>query len=48
MYTFLKAKYLVNREQWSIIQQTVVANLDELMVPNNLVEEQFSNISVAF
>ena len=48
MYTFLKAKYLYNREQWSLIQQTVVADIEELQKENNFVEDRFQNISLAF
>ena len=48
MYTFLKTKYLYNREQWSLIQQIVVAENFELQAPKNFRDETYQNLSIAF
>lgn len=41
MYTFLKSRYMINREKWTLIQQTVVADSDELMQAYNFADEKF-------
>jgi hypothetical protein len=46
LYFALKLKYLIMKEEWSIISQTMVMNPYELMQPLQLGEEKYSNITV--
>ena len=45
-YTFLKGKYMVDKEEWSLIQQTVMATKGDLITPKRLNESEFRNISI--
>ena len=38
---------MMKREDWSLIQQTVVSSLGELQVPRDLKDEAHQNISIA-
>ena len=46
-YTFLKGKYMVDKEEWSLIQQTVMASKQDLALPKNLSNNTYSNITLA-
>jgi hypothetical protein len=46
-YSLLKFKYMFNKEQWSLVQQTLVLTVEELEVANDLNQDQFSNLSIA-
>ena len=35
-YSFIKGKYMIMKEQWWLIQQTVVATEADLMLPKHL------------
>ena len=45
-YAFLKGKYMVDKEEWSLIQQTVMATRADLIKTKDLSEAQYSNISI--
>jgi hypothetical protein len=35
-YGFLKGKYMVDKEEWSLIQQTVMAGKGDLATPKSM------------
>ena len=41
LYTILKGKIMLQKEGWSLIQQTIVASYAELNTPYDLKDEQF-------
>ena len=45
-YTFLKTKYMVDKEEWNLIQQTVMATKNDLQTPKMLNETRYANISI--
>jgi hypothetical protein len=45
-YALLRGKAMIKREDWSLIQQTVVSSLGELQVPRDLKDEAYQNISI--
>ena len=47
LYAILKGKQMIKREEWSLIQQTVVSSVDELSFPYDLKDHSYSNISIA-
>ena len=46
-YSLLKFKYMIFKEEWSLIQQNIVANLEDLSIVHDLNDEKYSNISIA-
>ena len=47
LYAILKGKQMIKREEWSLIQQTVVSSVSELNYPYELKNQSYSNISIA-
>jgi len=46
-YSILKFKYMVYKEEWELIQQNVVSNLDDLSTAHNLGKPEYQNLSIA-
>jgi len=44
-YFILKLKYMVNSEEWTLVQQNVLASTEELQSPLRLAD--YSNVTVA-
>ena len=47
IYSLVKGKQMLYREEWSLVQQEVVAGVHELSKSYNFNESEFSNISIA-
>ena len=45
-YAFIKAKYMIDMEEWQLIQQEVMASTEELELPKHLNETDYNNISI--
>ena len=46
-YAILKGKSMIKREDWSLIQQTVVSSIEELSQAYDLKDGAYSNISIS-
>ena len=47
IYLLLKGKYMIDKEEWSLIQQTVMATKQDLVSVKRLNDSQFDNITIS-